>query len=154
MATREEIIEALEKEAAAHGIDIVDVELSGGDKPTLCVRIDFADEREEVISLEEVAQESAWIGTVLDELDPIEHAYTLEVSSPGMARPLRKARDFERFSGEQVKLTTLASEGRRNYTGTLLGIDGNVVRLDCDGEQVEVVLSDIKKCTIKPNYVF
>ena len=92
------------------------------------------------------------ITEVLDELDPLPSAYTLEVSSPGMARPLRRERDFARFAGSCVQLSTTATEGRRKFTGTLLGCEDGKVLLDCDGEQVAIALTDIKKCNIKPDF--
>ncbi|MBQ6522936.1 MAG: hypothetical protein IJI15_08960, partial [Atopobiaceae bacterium] len=75
---------------------------------------------------------------------------TLEVSSPGMARPLRKAHDFERFAGETVVLQTTGYEGRRKFTGTLEGIEGTAVTVTCDGEALSFDLADIRSCTIKP----
>lgn len=145
------IIDALESRAAERGIDVVDVEVVGATKaPCVRVRIDHADESLPTISLDEVTAETEWISAMLDELDPIPSSFTLEVSSPGMARPLRKPRDFERFAGETVSVGLVPGEGRRRFTGTLLGIEGSVVTLDCDGERVELALDDIKKCTIKP----
>lgn len=148
-----QIIDALEPIAAGRGIDVVDVEVVGASKaPCVRVRIDHADEDAPVISLDEVTAETAWISDALDELDPIPSSFTLEVSSPGMARPLRKPRDFARFAGQTVQVSLVPGEGRRRYTGTLLGIEGDVVSLECDGERVELALDDIRKCTIKPDF--
>lgn len=152
-ATDALILEALEARAPEHDIDVVFVEVVGATKnPCVRVYIDHADEDAPTISLDEVAAETAWIGEVLDELDPVPFAYTLEVSSPGMARPLRRERDFVRFAGNEVQLTTTATEGRRKFTGELLGCEEGVVALSCDGERVEVPLADIKKCNIKPDF--
>lgn len=148
-----QIIDALEPIAAGRGIDVVDVEVVGASKaPCVRVRIDHADEDAPVISLDEVTAETVWISDALDELDPIPSSFTLEVSSPGMARPLRKPRDFARFAGQTVQVSLVPGEGRRRYTGTLLGIEGDVVSLECDGERVELPLDDIRKCTIKPDF--
>lgn len=147
------IINALEVRAAEHGIDIVDVEVVGATKaPCVRVRIDHADESLPTISLDEVTEQTSWISDAIDELDPIPSSYLLEVSSPGMARPLRRPRDFERFAGQTVAVSLAPGEGRRRYTGTLLGLDGSTVSLECDGERVEVSLDDIRKCTIKPDF--
>ena len=149
----QQIIDALEPIAAGRGIDVVDVEVVGASKaPCVRVRIDHADEGAPTISLDEVTAETAWISDALDELDPIPSSFTLEVSSPGMARPLRKPRDFARFAGQTVQVSLVPGEGRRRYTGTLLGIEGDVVSLECDGERVELPLDDIRKCTIKPDF--
>lgn len=98
----QKILSALEQAALNHHIDIVDVEVVGSSKnPVVRVRIDHDDEKAETISLDEVAQETSWISETIDELDPFPASFTLEVSSPGMARPLRRAKDFERFAGEE-----------------------------------------------------
>lgn len=149
----QQIIDALEPTAAERGIDVVDVEVVGATKaPCVRVRIDHADESAPTITLDEVTEETEWISAALDELDPIPSSFTLEVSSPGMARPLRKERDFVRFAGETVQLSLVPGEGRRRYTGTLLGIEGGVVALEVDGERVELPFDDIRKCTIKPDF--
>ncbi|WP_303131281.1 ribosome maturation factor RimP [uncultured Olsenella sp.] len=147
------LVAALEEAAAPHGIDVVDVEVVGSAKaPTVRVRIDHADEGLPTISLDEVAAQSGWINEALDAFDPIEGSYTLEVSSPGLSRPLRRARDFERFAGQDVSLTTTATEGRRRFAGRLLGIEGQLVRIECEGEELAFELGQIKSCKIKPNF--
>ena len=147
------IIDALEPRAAERGIDVVDVEVVGATKaPCVRVRIDHADESLPTITLDEVTAETEWISEALDELDPIPSSFTLEVSSPGMARPLRKPRDFERFACQTVQLSLAPGEGRRRYTGTLLGIDAGMVAIEVDGERVELAFDDVRKCTIKPDF--
>ena len=89
---------------------------------------------------------------MLDELDPLPGAYTLEVSSPGMDRPLRRPHDFERFAGQQIQLTTTATEGRKRFSGTLEGIADGVVRLTCDEGEFEIPFEEIKAAKIKPDY--
>lgn len=150
---RTAVIEALEPLAASRGVDIVDVEVVGSKRnPCVRVRIDHADETAPTITLDEVAEETGWISDAIDELDPFEDSFTLEVSSPGMARPLRRAHDFERFAGSTVQLATKATEGRRHFTGTLLGIEGDVVSLECDGERFDIPLDQVRSCTIKPDF--
>ena len=142
----QQIIDALEPLAAERGVDVVDVEVVGATKaPCVRVRIDHADESLPTITLDEVTEETEWISAALDELDPIPSSFTLEVSSPGMARPLRKQRDFERFAGEVVSVSLTPGEGRRRYTGTLLGIEAGTVALEVDGERVELPFDDIRK---------
>ena len=154
-ALRAKILDALEGMAADHGIDIVDVQISGASKsPVVTVRIDHADEGLPTITLDEIAEQSGWIGDAIDAIDPFAGSYSIEVSSPGMDRPLRKAHDFERFAGETVVLTTNAYEGRRKFTGTLDGIEGTTVSLTCDDGSFSFDLADIKSATIKPVYDF
>lgn len=149
----QEIIDALEARAAERGIDVVDVEVVGATKaPCVRVRIDHADESLDTITLDEVTEETEWISETLDELDPIPSSFTLEVSSPGLSRPLRKPRDFERFAGQTVQVSLVPGEGRRRYTGTLLGIEDGSVSLEVDGQRVSVSYDDIRKCTIKPDF--
>lgn len=149
----QQIIEALEAKAADHGIDVVDVEVVGAKRaPIVRVRIDHADEELPTITLDEVSAQSEWVNEAIDALDPIPDSFVLEVSSPGLARPLRKQRDFERFAGETVQLATTATEGRRKFTGTLQGIEDGVVSIECDGETFAIPFDEIRTCKIKPNF--
>ena len=151
----QKILSALEQAALNHHIDIVDVEIVGSSKnPLVRVRIDHDDETEETISLDEVARETSWISETIDELDPFPASFTLEVSSPGMARPLRRAKDFVRFAGQEVQLQTTATEGRRKFTGTLLGIEGTTISIQTEDEVCTIDLSELKKCVIKPAFDF
>ena len=150
----QDIIDALEAVAPEHGIDIVDVEIVGATKaPCVRVRIDRLDG--EGISLDEVTAQNAWVSDAVEKLDPISGSYTLEVSSPGMARPLRRPSDFIRFVGEAVELTTTATEGRRRFKGTIAEADEATATLELeDGERVTFPYEDVKKCALKPVYDF
>lgn len=150
---REELLQLLEAAAPEHDIDIVDVEVVGSTKaPTVRVRIDHVAEDAGPITLDEVSGETAWISDLVDQADPIEGRYTLEVSSPGMSRPLRKERDFERFAGQNVSVTLNVSEGRRRYSGRLEGLEDGKVSLSTDEGPFAFELSSIKSCTIKPDF--
>lgn len=154
-AMESQLIGALEKVSPSYGIDIVDVEVVGATKaPTVRVRIDHAEEDSDPISLDEVCSQNSWISDVIDEADPFSGPYTLEVSSPGLSRPLRRPHDFERFAGQEVSLTSTATEGRKRFTGTLVGLDGATVVLDCDGERCLVPLDQVKSCKLHPNIDF
>lgn len=147
------ILAALEAAAGVHGVDVVDVEVVGATKaPTVRVRIDWADEARGTISLDDVAAQTGWVSEAIDELDPFPGSFTLEVSSPGLDRPLRRVRDFERFAGQQVSLTTTATEGRRRFTGTLEGMREGSVALSTDEGEVLVPLDQVRRCTIKPDF--
>jgi len=150
---RSTLLQGLEAQAESHGVVIVDVEVVGSAKaPTVRVRIDHADEGADPISLDEVSEQTGWISDYLDEADPIEGRFTLEVSSPGVARPLRKARDFERFAGEDVSLSLNNTEGRRRYTGHLEGYADGMVSIITDEGPFSFRLEDIRTCSIKPNF--
>lgn len=148
------VIDALEAVAPEHGIDIVDVELTGATKaPCVRVRIEGADGSS--LTLDDVTAHTAWVGEVVEGVDPVPGSYTLEVSTPGMARPLRRPRDFERFCGSEVELTTTAVEGRRRFKGRIEAVSDEAVTLELeDGERVDISHDEVKKCTLKPVYDF
>lgn len=150
----QDIIDALEEKAAAHGIDIVDVEIVGATKAP-CIRVRLDKLEGDPINLDEVTAQTAWVSDRIEELDPIASAYTLEVSSPGMKRPLRRPSDFVRFAGEDVELTTTAVEGRRSYKGMIAETTDTAVVLTLeDGEVATISYDEVKKCTLKPVYDF
>ena len=128
-----ELLDALEPRAASEGVEIVTVQVVGAKKaPTIRVFIDTP----EGVSFDELAKAQAWINDIMDALDPFPGAYTLEVSSPGIDRPLRTEQHFARYAGQQavVKLAH-PIDGRSNFTGTIVSAhDGNVV-MDVDGQQ-------------------
>ncbi len=95
----------VEEQAVLHGIDVVDVEVVGATKAP-CIRVRLDKLEGDPINLDEVTAQTDWVSDTVDALDPIATAYTLEVSSPGMKRPLRRPSDFARFQGEEVELTT------------------------------------------------
>ena len=138
--TEQAIIDALEAVAPQHDVDIVDVELVGATKAP-CVRVRIEGAEGQSLSLNDVTANTKWVGDVIEELDPISSSYTLEVSSPGMARPLRRPCDFARFVGENCELTSTATE-----TNVTLELE--------DGESVTLDFSDVKKCKLKPTYDF
>ena len=147
------LLTELEQVAPEHNADIVDVEVVGATKaPCVRVRIDHAREDAAPITLDEVSAHSSWVNEVIDEVDPFPGSYTVEVSSPGLGRPLRRARDFERFSGERVSLVLRAHEGRRRFTGELVGMRSGQVVLSCDDGEHAFNLDEIGRCTIKPQF--
>ena len=148
---RERLLTALEAEAPAHGYDIVDVEVVGvGGQSVVCVRLDYAEPGEDPVSLDDVAAQSDWVNRVVEDVDPFSGSYTLEVSSPGLDRPLRREKDFLRFAGQTVSITTTAVEGRRKYTGELLGVEDGNVAVSCDDERFSIPMDQIKSAKIKP----
>jgi ribosome maturation factor RimP len=97
------------------------------------------------MSIEDCETVSRALSPVLDVADPIERAYRLEVSSPGIDRPLVRRSDFQRFAGNEIKVEmAVAIAGRRRFRGELLGVDGNAARLRrpdaAPGESGEVLL--------------
>jgi ribosome maturation factor RimP len=108
----------------------------------------MADSASGAFNVDDCAKISTDISTILDIEDPIEKEYTLEVSSPGIDRPLTRLKDFEDWSGYQVKLETLELvDGQRRFKGNLLGVDNDSVVLELNNKQLKInfdLLSDAK----------
>ena len=112
------------------------------------------------LTIDDCAKISRRLSDMLDEKDPIEAAYRLEVSSPGLDRPLKKLADFDRFAGQEVHIRLrVALNNRRNYNGILMGVrDGKVcVRLidkNSGKEEGEVALEpgNIDKARLEPKF--
>lgn len=136
MADIAELTRLIEPEAKALGLSLVRVKMFGGaSDPTLQVMAERPDTRQ--LSIDDCAELSRRISDRLDALeeagrDPIEHAYRLEVSSPGIDRPLTRLQDYADWSGHEarVNLTEPTSDGRKQLTGILTGIEGDSVTVD------------------------
>ncbi|RMA42754.1 ribosome maturation factor RimP [Rhodophyticola porphyridii] len=112
------------------GFEVVRIRLMGGKTNTLQI---MAERPEGGIEVDECAQISTAVSATLDVEDPLEDAYTLEVSSPGIDRPLTRLKDFETFEGYEVKLeTTQMIDGRRRFKGVLAGVEGDEVLINVD----------------------
>ncbi len=148
-AKEKSLLAALEPRAAAEGVEVVTVEIVGSRKaPTIRIYLDTADG----ISFDEITAAQVWVNEIMDEVDPFPGAYTLEVSSPGIDRPLRTPEHFARFAGEQAYVVTNGPiEGRSRFTGELAGFDeaSQCVLLDVDGKRCELPLDAIKKAHVK-----
>lgn len=143
----QELFNALEPRALTEGIEIVTVEVVGATKaPTIRVYIDTP----QGVSFDELALAQAWINDIMDELDPFPGAYMLEVSSPGIDRPLRTMEHFARFAGETCALKThKISTGRNSWTGVIRAAEDDVVTIEVDGELVQIPYESIKRAHIK-----
>lgn len=116
----------------AMGFELVRIRLMGGTHKTLQI---MADRPEGGIDVEDCAKISTAVGAVLDVEDPIEDAYNLEVSSPGIDRPLTRLKDFDIFEGLEARLETdRMIEGRKRFKGLLAGTDEDNIAIDLDGE--------------------
>jgi ribosome maturation factor RimP len=101
------------------------------------------------MSVDDCAKLNRALSERLDAVDPIHGAYVLEVSSPGIDRPLVRRGDFERFAGQQVRLeTTEPVAGRRRFKGRLLGLSGEAVLVDVEGERMAFALDSIAKAKL------
>ena len=127
------------------GYELVRLRLTDDEPSTLQV---MADSASGTFNVDDCAKISTDISTILDVEDPIEKEYTLEVSSPGIDRPLTRLKDFEDWCGYQVKLETLELvDGQRRFKGNLLGVDNDSVVLELNGKKLKIdfyLLSDAK----------
>ena len=150
--TEQRLLASLEAQAGEHGIEIVTVEVTGARKsPTIRVYIDTPDG----VGFDELAGAQEWINEIMDSIDPFPGAYMLEVSSPGIDRPLRTPEHFERFTGETAVVVLRAPhEGRAKWTGKLAGFDDGAVLLEVDGIVERLPYDDIKKANIRGTFDF
>ena len=137
----------IEPAIAGLGYDLVRVAMRGAAPPTLQVMVERVDGR--TMNVEDCAAVSRALSALLDVEDPIGGAYELEVSSPGIDRPLTRRKDFERFAGFEAKLELDAmQDGRRRVRGRLLGLDGAMVRVDSEGQVVALPFDAIRKAKL------
>jgi ribosome maturation factor RimP len=134
------------------GYELVGVELtSGGGRGGEVLRVYI--DREGGIQLDDCSAVSHQLSGVLDVEDPIRGEYSLEVSSPGLARPLFELAHFARFSGAQAKLKLgRPIGGRRNFKGVLHGVEDDVVLLEVDGELVRIDFDQIDSAKLIPEF--
>ena len=128
------------------GFELVDVEyLSVHGKWVLRLYID----KEGGVTLDDCASVSREIGDLIDIKDVIVHQYVLEVSSPGLDRPLKKEKDFERAIGKKIKVKTItAVEGRRNYIGYLRNFQEGILYMELESGRVHLPWKDVDKANL------
>lgn len=146
---KEELIELLEPPVRAMGYELVELEYSpAGGGSLLRLYIDGPGG----ITLDDCEQVSNHISGLLDVEDPIPGAYNLEVSSPGIDRPLRTLAHFQHFAGQVAKIQLDAPlNGRRRYKGQLQGVEGETVQIEVDGELHELPFGRISKARLVPD---
>jgi ribosome maturation factor RimP len=130
MADVARLTELIEPEVKAEGFELVRVMMIGGkDDPTLQVMAERPDTRQ--LTLQDCETLSRRLSDRLDEADPIEEGYRLEVSSPGIDRPLTRPQDYDDWKGHEARINLLEkSEGRKQYSGPLIGRDGDGAVID------------------------
>jgi ribosome maturation factor RimP len=128
------------------GIELVEVEFKPeGGRWVLRLYIDSP----AGVTLDNCEFVSRQVGALLDIKDPIKQPYTLEVSSPGINRVLRKEKDFKLFAGSPVRLKTRRKvAGRRNFQGTLKGMENSKIVIDVDGDRMEISPEDLEKARL------
>ncbi len=144
-----QVLDLVEPYLEQQGVELVHLEYRSGRRAHLCFYID----KPGGVTLDDCEAVSRAISDLLDAYDPIPQSYILEVSSPGVERPLTRKKDFERFRGEPVKVQTDEPiDGRRKFSGILEGmLDSCVaVRLE-EGNLVKIPLDKINKAHLRYN---
>lgn len=146
----ERLTQIVENTLADTAFEVVDLTYgkSGGNW-TMCIFIDHPDG----VSFEHCSEVTRLVSDEMDREDPIPNAYSIEVSSPGVDRPLRKLSDFERFQGQRVYIKCHAPvEGNKKFTGTLSAVDAAHIDVDNehDGKTYRIPMTGIAKATLKP----
>lgn len=107
-------------------------------------------DKEDGVTIDDCTTVNRVIGDLFDVADPIEHAYHLEVSSPGLDRPLRKYEHFEREVGNVIKVvTSIPFENRRKFKGILTGAESDAITLDCDGQSYSIPLAVVERASLR-----
>ena len=149
--TSEELGKILAPLVTDLGLEYVGIEFSPSRGSSL-LRV-YIDAPERPVTLEDCERTSREISALLDVNDPIEGRYTLEVSSPGLDRPLFTPAQFARFVGEQVRIgTALPVEGRRRFQGAILSVDDDQVHVDQDGKDIAIAHGNIAKAKLVPDF--
>ena len=126
----------------------------GGAVLRLYIDVPEAQAGERSVGIEDCERASREVSAQLDVEDPISGHYTLEVSSPGLERPLFGAAQFARFAGEAAKVALkLPQDGRRRLQGTILRVDGDQVAFGVDGGEIVVPVDNIDKARLVPDWV-
>ena len=129
------------------GFELVRVLVTGGQRPTLQIMAERTDGAN--MTVDHCAAISRSVSALLDVEDPIRGSYTLEVSSPGLDRPLTRPQDFNRFAGLEARVELgRAQDGRRRFRGRIAGLTDGIVRLETDGQTVEINYADIERAKL------
>lgn len=143
----QEVRQVVEPILESQGFELVDLEYQRESQGwVLRIYLD----REGGVSLEDCAGISHEVGAVLEVKDLIPSSYILEVSSPGLTRPLKKPEDFNKFRNQLVKIKLYEPfDGRKNFKGTLLGLEGDRVRVEVEQQVYELPLQRIAKANLE-----
>ena len=151
MAGKEQLLTTMVGPVAeALGYELWGIEyLSHGKQSVVRIYIDSANG----VNVDDCAKVSRQVGSVFDVEEPILGEYTLEVSSPGMDRPLFTLEQFQRYVGEQVKIRLRTSfEGRRKFSGQMTGVENDDVVVAVDENEYLLPFELIEKANVVPSY--
>jgi ribosome maturation factor RimP len=150
MSVGDELKRLIRPAIEAMGFEFVGLEYLSNPKNRV-VRI-FIDRQPEGIDVEDCAAVSNEVSALLDVEDPVSGQYSLEVSSPGVERPLFEPAHFQRFVGEQaVVLLHAPLEGRRKLVGPIVEADDSAATIEVDGSRVTVAYDEVRRAHLKPD---
>lgn len=143
------IAELIEPTIEELGFELVRVQMFSSPKGEASTLQIMAEGEDGTISVDACAKISREISTLLDVEDPIDSEYVLEVSSPGIDRPLTRLKDFVNYAGFEAKVELIkAIENRKRYRGKLIGVEEEKILIDVDGERYELDFDDIVKAKL------
>ena len=146
-ALADRIAALIEPSLTAMGYDLVRVQIDGKRQLRLQIMAERSDGSG--MGVEDCAAVSRHVSALLEVEDPIEGSYTLEVSSPGIDRPLMKAADYTRFAGHVAKVEMRnARDNRRRFTGTIRGLENETVVLETEEGSVSLPLAEIERAKL------
>ena len=147
-ATNDSLFDLISDSIDDYGYDLIHLELVGRESSrVLRLFIDAPGG----ITLDDCAFTSQQVGRLLDVEDPIPGRYTLEVSSPGIERPLVRREHYENFVGERIQLSTMIKcGGRKNLLGQLVKVVDDSIVLEADGTSYMIDLSNVRQARLKP----
>ncbi|MEO5624609.1 MAG: ribosome maturation factor RimP [Dokdonella sp.] len=149
--TNEELSELLAPAITDLGLELVGIEYSPNAAGSV-LRV-YIDEPERGVTIEDCERASREISALLDVNDPVAGRYTLEVSSPGLERPLFTPAHFTRFMGEVAKINvSLPLDGRRRFQGPIRAVEGDRITIEQDGVPVTIAHANIAKARLVPDY--
>jgi ribosome maturation factor RimP len=137
------VLELAERAASTYGVEVLELKLRGQGRGRVLSVILDADGPVEADVVERVSKD---LSRALDQADPLQGSYTLEVTTPGLGRPLQSARDFRRQRGHEVSI--VRGGAASSVQGVVLDADDQAVTLDVDGSPVRVPLSDVVRGTV------
>jgi ribosome maturation factor RimP len=145
----DKIAAMIEPTIEALGYELVRVQLfpsPRGEASTLQI---MAEKEDGTMTVEACAKISREISVILDVEDPIDSEYNLEVSSPGMDRPLTRLKDFVKYVGHEAKVEMNKTvDNRKRYRGKLIGVEEEVILMDVDGERHKLNFTDVQKAKL------
>lgn len=136
----------IEPSIEAMGFELVRVQISGQKRKQLQI---MAERPDGTMTVEDCAEISRTVSALMDVEDPIPDEYTLEVSSPGIDRPLTRLKDFERFAGLEAKVELrLPIDGQRRFRGRLLGTERDDIRLETEKGELSLPWADVQRAKL------